>query len=112
MFSYLDDGKKELSDKVIKQVKYIVHDNNQSKNYQRMAITKMQPFLLSRLGNKQAIIKIEITFKKWTRLLPVTIDHTLCFQGNGSSSNKVIEIGVPRETYIENMMDKSKLSPD
>ena len=28
MFTYLDDNKKELSDKVIKQVKYTINDNN------------------------------------------------------------------------------------
>ena len=42
MFTYLDDGKKELSDKVIKQVKYTINDNNpNNKREQRMAITKM-----------------------------------------------------------------------
>ena len=83
MFCYLDDGKKELSDKVIKQVKYTVNDNNMNnKREQKMAITKLQPFLLSRLGNKPVVIKIEITFRKWTRLLPATYNHTLCFEGN------------------------------
>lgn len=42
--------------------------------------------------------------------MPATYNHTLSLDGNGSGNNKNYSIRVPRETYIENMMDKSKLS--
>lgn len=49
-------------------------------------------------------MKIEITFRKWTKLRPAKINHTLCIKGDGSESNKIYTIHVPRETYIENML--------
>jgi hypothetical protein len=77
MFVYLDDGKKDLTDKVIKDVTYMIKNLDiagESKE-QRKVTVNQQPFLLSRPGNKQLTIKINVTFKKWTKLLPCTFTH-------------------------------------
>lgn len=101
MFVYLDDGKKDLTDKVIKDVTYnIKHVDDDDRKEQKKVTVTSQPFLLSRPGNKLLTIKINVTFKKWTKLLPHSFTHQLCFEGDGSSGNKVRKIGVPSETYI------------
>lgn len=76
MFVYLDDGKKDLTDKVIKDVTYnIKHVDDDDRKEQKKVTVTSQPFLLSRPGNKLLTIKINVTFKKWTKLLPHSFTH-------------------------------------
>jgi hypothetical protein len=111
MFVYLDNNKKELTDRVINDVTYniknidIAGESKQSKEQRKVTVSQ-QPFLMSRPGNKQLTIKINITFKKWTKLLPCSFTHMLSLEGDGQSGNKNVKISVPSENYIQNMMEK------
>jgi hypothetical protein len=77
MFVYLDDGKKDFTDKVIKEVTYKIMkiDIIKESKEQRKVTVSQQPFLLSRPGNEKLTIKVIITFKKWTKLVPCTFIH-------------------------------------
>ena len=100
LYVYLEGEKRELTDRVVKYVDYRLLD--ECKHHK--VIVEKQPFIFSRLANHSFPVEIIITFKKWTKLSEKRVLHTLCFEGNGETGTKEFEIGLPKETYLENMM--------
>lgn len=100
LYVYLEDEKKTLTDRVVKSVEYRLKDDCK---YSKVLVEK-QPFILSRLATHSFPVEIFITFKKWTKLENMKINHTLCFEGKGEVGTKEYSIGLPRETYLENML--------
>jgi hypothetical protein len=59
MFIELDDGKKELTDRVIQDVTYIIKElDENNKKEEKKVIVNQQPFLLSRPTDKVLNITI------------------------------------------------------
>ena len=77
LFVYLEGEKKELTDRVIKNVEYRLLDDCK---YHKVLIEK-QPFIFSRLANHSFPVEVTVTFKKWTKLPEKKLYHTLCFEG-------------------------------
>lgn len=100
LFAYLEGEKREITDRVIKTVEYRLLDECK---HHKVTIEK-QPFIFSRLANHSFPVEIIITFKKWAKLPEMRRLHTLNFEDNGDSGTKEFEIGLPKETYLENMM--------
>lgn len=115
MFLYLDDGKKELTENIIKSVTYFVQEATVDgmKTHHKI-IVRQQPYLLSRPGEHEMwghlSIKIQVEFRKWAKLTDKFYQHQISFTGDGSKENKSMPIKVPRAHYIQNMMvDKSRV---
>ena len=51
-----------------------------------------QPFLISRVGWGEFVMKLEITFKEWTGLEKINLKHSISFVENGKSKSFVAEI--------------------
>jgi hypothetical protein len=62
------------------------------------------PFILSKTTIQKHVIKIKITFKPWTKLMPLRLSHMLNFEESGMMSNKSWEVFVPRDLYVQNMI--------
>lgn len=84
LFVYLEDEKKQLTERVVKSVEYHLKDDCK---YSKTVVEK-QPFILSRLASHSFLVEILITFKKWTNLPDMKLNHTLFFGEHGERGNK------------------------
>ena len=88
LYVYLDDQKKELTDRVVKSVEYQVED--------QVIVVQRQPFILTRVSEVQVQATVFINFKNWTALEQIEI---VC-----KDAEQIEKVTVPRANYFKNMM--------
>lgn len=81
---------KEQTDTIIEKVEYKLHPTF---NPPAVTVTNA-PFIVKRIGWGYFEVKMIITWKNWTGLLPKEkkISHELCFNGDGKTCGFVMEL--------------------
>jgi hypothetical protein len=83
--------------KFVKKVRFLLHPTFP---YREVDVVK-EPFVVRRIGWGYFTIPITIHWQDWLKMEPTQFNHTLCFDGEGKTLNKIVEID-------KELLDKAK----